>query len=226
MIYGDEISIIRPIWYTRFFIFCDMISLSLQGAGGGLAASATQDSTMKLGNNLMLAGLIFQIVSLLLFATACIHFFIRVRKFKSLKNPLYRKVRSSAKFRGFLCALNVSFITIFTRCIYRAVELGGGWNNKLMREETPYIILESWYVGTRRFVIYGRLLTVWFYSMIVIAVLALILFHPGASFQGHFNTMNDKPEYSSIHITNGEERHSLAPISEPGKMSHQRYSSA
>ena len=50
------------------------------------------------------------------------------------------------RFRGFLWALVVSFMTIFTRCVYRVVELGGGWNNRLMREETPFIILESWYV--------------------------------------------------------------------------------
>ena len=73
-------------------------------------------------------------------------FLFRVRKVPSLKDPLYRRLRSTAKFRGFLWAMGVSFITIFTRCVYRAVELGGGWNNKLMREELPFIILESWYV--------------------------------------------------------------------------------
>lgn len=146
IVYGHKISAIRPVWYTRFFIFCDMISLSLQGVGGGLAASANRDSTMETGNKLMLAGLIFQIVSLVIFAGACGHFFFRVRKVPSLKDPLYRRLRSTAKFRGFLWAMGVSFITIFTRCVYRAVELGGGWNNKLMREELPFIILESWYV--------------------------------------------------------------------------------
>jgi hypothetical protein len=94
----------------------------------------------------MLAGLIFQIVSLLLFSIACIDFAIRVRIHESSKNTEYQKLRASTRFRGFLSALVVSFMTIFTRCVYRVIELGGGWNNRLMREETPFIILESWYV--------------------------------------------------------------------------------
>lgn len=101
---------------------------------------------MKLGNNLMLAGLIYQVVSLLLFAAACIDFAIRVYRHKSWQNPVYKKLRTSTRFHGFLWALGISFVAIFTRCVYRVVELGGGWNNHLMREEIPFIILESWYV--------------------------------------------------------------------------------
>ena len=100
---------------------------------------------MALGNHLMLAGLIFQIVSLMLFALACGDFAIRAKKFASSRNTEYSSLRASTKFRGFLGAGVVSFVTIFTRCVYRVVELGGGWNNSLMREETPFIILESWY---------------------------------------------------------------------------------
>jgi hypothetical protein len=101
---------------------------------------------MELGNHLMLAGLIFQIVSLILFGLACIDFSIRVHRHQSWKTPAYKKLRASTRFRGFLVALGVAFGTIFTRCVYRVIELGGGWNNHLMREETPFIFLESWYV--------------------------------------------------------------------------------
>lgn len=145
IVYGEGISRIKPVWYTRFFINCDIISLSLQGAGGGVASAATKDSTMALGNHLMLAGLIFQIVSLVLFCLACGEFSLRVHRYQSRKNPTYSNLRSSTRFRGFLLAAIASFTTIFTRCVYRVIELGGGWNNKLMREETTFIILESWY---------------------------------------------------------------------------------
>ncbi|KAH8773953.1 RTA1 like protein-domain-containing protein [Hyaloscypha finlandica] len=174
LFYGEGIPRVKPVWYTRFFINCDIISLTLQGAGGGVASSATKHSTMELGNHLMLVGLIFQIVSLIFFALACIDFALRVRKYQSWKNPAYKKLRASMRFRGFLWALVVSFMTIFTRCVYRVVELGGGWNNRLMREETPFIILES--------------------CMITIAVFALIIFHPGFGFQNKFNNL----EYESV----------------------------
>jgi hypothetical protein len=94
----------------------------------------------------MLAGLIFQIISLVLFGIACVDFTIRVHRHQSWKNPAYKKLRASVRFRGFLWALIIAFLTIFTRCVYRVIELGGGWNNHLMREETPFIFLESWYV--------------------------------------------------------------------------------
>ena len=146
IVYGDGLSRVKPVWYTRFFINSDIISLSLQGAGGGVASAATKDSTMNLGNHLMLAGLIIQIISLIFFAMACVDIAIRIRKNPSWKNPAYKKLRASMKFRGFLWALAIAFFTIFTRCVYRVIELGAGWNNKLMREETPFIILESRYI--------------------------------------------------------------------------------
>ena len=145
MVYGESISRVKPVWYTRFFIACDIVSLSLQGAGGGIASAATKPSTMTLGNRLVLVGLVLQIVSLLLFATMCAEFAFRVRKHAAERDLAYSELRTSSRFRGFLWGLAVAFITIFTRCVYRVIELGGGWNNKLMREETTFIILESWY---------------------------------------------------------------------------------
>src|SRR5258708_3436540 len=124
-------SRMSPKMYTRFFIFCDLISLSLQGGGGGVAASATKPSTMSLGNKLMLAGLIFQIVSLCLFAAACTDFAIRVRKYSNRKNPAFSKTRARTSFWAFLLAVALVFTTIFTRCVYRVVELGSGWDSAL-----------------------------------------------------------------------------------------------
>jgi RTA1 like protein len=147
IVYGDELSRIKPTMYTRFFIACDVISLSLQGGGGGVASSSTTSSTLSLGNNIMLAGLVFQIVTLAIFSLVCLDFATQVYRFPSKKNPTYDHLRSSVRFHGFLGAVLVTFLTIFTRCVYRVVELGGGWNNSLQREEIPFIILESVYAA-------------------------------------------------------------------------------
>lgn len=186
IVYGEDLSRIKPINYTRFFMTCDAISLSLQGAGGGVAASATTMSSMTLGNRLMLVGLIFQIVVLAIFAICCADFAFRVHKFPSRKNQAFQKLRSSARFRGFLVAVVVCFTTISIRCIYRVIELGGGWNNSLMRKEVPFIFLES--------------------GMITIAVYCFILFHPGSSFPD--NTFNIR-SYKKITDDNSKEAISL-----------------
>lgn len=188
--YGESLSRIKPITYTRFFMACDAISLSLQGAGGGVAASATTMSSMTLGNRLMPVGLIFQIVVLVVFAACCADFALRVRNFLSKKNPAFQKLRSSSRFRSFLAAAVVCFATIFIRCIYRAVELGGGWNNSLMRKEVPFIFLES--------------------GMITIAVYCFIFFHPGSCFPDNaFNIHSYKP------LANDNSREAISLIPTP-----------
>jgi hypothetical protein len=141
--YGEELSRLKPIMYTRFFIGCDIILLSLQGTGGGITASSNSSSSLSLGNDLMLAGLIFQVVTLAIFGIFCLDFAIRVSRDPSGKNPAYNTLWSNMRFQGFLCAVFVMYLTILTRSVYRIVELGSGWNNKLQREETLFIVLES-----------------------------------------------------------------------------------
>lgn len=97
----------------------------------------------------MLVGLIFQIVTLGLFAVLCSEFIWRVKHYPNRKRAEFQHIRESRRFQGFLVAAFITFLTIFIRCVYRVVELAGGWNNKLQREETPFIILESGYVVLR-----------------------------------------------------------------------------
>ncbi|KFZ12105.1 hypothetical protein V501_04380 [Pseudogymnoascus sp. VKM F-4519 (FW-2642)] len=174
MIFGRDFSRIAPIRYSQFFIFCDWVSLSLQGAGGGLASSSATDSTMNLGNRLMLAGLITQVVTMFIFGCMCADLAIRIRRYPERRNPKYKLIRSSVPFRGFLIMALVFGLSIFIRCVYRVTELGPGWDNPLMRNETLFIILES--------------------CMITIASIAFCIFHPGFGFQRIF----DKIEYSTV----------------------------
>jgi hypothetical protein len=39
VVYGEDISRIRPRTYTTFFLGCDIVSLCVQAVGGGIAAS-------------------------------------------------------------------------------------------------------------------------------------------------------------------------------------------
>jgi len=55
--FGPQYSLIRPAWYTYIFITCDLVSLVLQGLGGGLAATAgTNKHQQNLGTNIMITG--------------------------------------------------------------------------------------------------------------------------------------------------------------------------
>jgi hypothetical protein len=65
--FGEEWSRIRPAWYTYIFITCDVSSLLMQSGGGALAATADPGAKIgDIGTNLMIAGIIWQVVGKLL----------------------------------------------------------------------------------------------------------------------------------------------------------------
>jgi hypothetical protein len=171
--FGERWSRLRPNWYTWIFIGGDLLSLVLQGAGGGLAATADNGSSLQdVGTNLMIAGVIWQVVCLAFFGYFLAEYTIRTHRHRDELSPSAMSLLNSNKFRYFMGAVIVAFVTVFTRCVYRIPELTGGWGNELMRNEPEFIVLEG--------------------IMIVIAVLGLSVFHPGYCFPAMGNTIGQK----------------------------------
>ncbi|KAI9748472.1 MAG: hypothetical protein M1835_001782 [Candelina submexicana] len=168
--FGAQNSRIAPLTYSRFFIPCDVISLMLQAAGGGIAsvASHTNRST-KTGDHIMVAGLSFQVATLFAFILLCADFGIRtlqrMRKLGAAQalDPTHAKLRASRAFRGFLVALALATLCIFIRSVYRLAELSEGWRGALMKNQALFIGLEG--------------------VMVIVAVLVLNAFHPGICFR-------------------------------------------
>ncbi|KAL2842124.1 RTA1 like protein-domain-containing protein [Aspergillus pseudodeflectus] len=77
---GRDFSPLHPNWYPYIFITCDLISLALQGAGCGLAASADIDAGTKAGGDVMLAGIVWQVITLSVFVVASGAFFFRLKR--------------------------------------------------------------------------------------------------------------------------------------------------
>jgi hypothetical protein len=81
---------------------CDFTSLVLQGAGGGLAATANTESSTNTGRYIMIAGLASQVLSLAIFMLLWLEFIFRLRKApESLKDPRFANVRDGKKFKAF-----------------------------------------------------------------------------------------------------------------------------
>lgn len=168
--FGESWSRLRPAWYTYIFITGDVISLILQGAGGGLAATADPGSSMQdIGTNLMIAGVIFQVVILAVFGFLLSEYTLRTYRRKSQLSADSLKLLGSMRFRLFVVGVLVGYLGIFTRCVYRIPELTGGWRNELMRNEPEFIALEG--------------------AMITLSVLVLTAFHPGYCFPVLGNTI-------------------------------------
>ncbi|KAF2134861.1 RTA1-domain-containing protein [Dothidotthia symphoricarpi CBS 119687] len=167
--FGADISRIKPLSYPRIFIPCDIVSLLLQATGGGIASVKTHnDDDPKTGNDIMLAGLAVQVFTLLVFILLAVDFAFRTTRrvcrhgASSALDPAYSKLRKLKMFKGFLVALTFSTLCVFTRCVFRVAELSDGWGGYLMKTQRYFIGLEG--------------------AIIIAAVLALNMFHPGFCF--------------------------------------------
>ncbi|KAH8922911.1 RTA1-domain-containing protein [Atractiella rhizophila] len=132
---GSHYSILKPKLYGIIFITADFVSLVLQGAGGGIAATAEDRSGSDLGTNIMEVGIVFQLVATCVFGFFALKFRKKAKADDALparKTPLwYLEV-----------ALAVSTGAVIIRGIYRSIELAQGWNGYLA-EHQVYILFDG-----------------------------------------------------------------------------------
>jgi hypothetical protein len=142
--FGQERSKIQARYYTWIFISCDWISLMLQAVGGGFAGGAGNNVALRnTGTNLMISGIVWQVATLLAFAGLVTDYVLRTRRAWNDVTPAAKVLLGQRKFRGFLAAVGVAFVTVFLRCVYRIAEMVGGWANPIMRDEIGFDIMEG-----------------------------------------------------------------------------------
>ncbi|OBA23851.1 putative transporter or flippase transmembrane protein [Metschnikowia bicuspidata var. bicuspidata NRRL YB-4993] len=95
-IYGRQYSILRPMWYSYFFIGCDVGSLVIQGIGGGMASAANRrQEDPSNGIWVMFGGILFQVVAMTIFIVFWLEFISRIyfhdRKSVVSDSPLKRR---------------------------------------------------------------------------------------------------------------------------------------
>jgi len=175
--FGQRYSVLAAHLYTWLFISADIFSLILQAAGGAISASAASSNdadTAETGTWIALAGIVFQVVSLLAFATLFALYFFRLFRHRSQLPRQTTDTIHSFSFRLFFAAIILAYMTVLVRCIYRIPELAEGWGNRIMKSETDFIVLDG--------------------TMITIATLALTLVHPGFCWSGLSKTTESTPD--------------------------------
>ena len=145
--FGSEYSVIKPRWYTYIFITGDLISLVLQAIGGGMAATAGEDRNQQdLGTDIMMAGIGWQVVTLFVFGVTAGHYVWRRRRAAGQGHhlsPRAARTLHSKRFKLFAFGVATAFLAVFMRCVYRIIEMAGGWGNEIMRDEPSYITFEG-----------------------------------------------------------------------------------
>ncbi|KAL9019144.1 MAG: hypothetical protein Q9185_003575 [Variospora sp. 1 TL-2023] len=135
---GPEHARFTPKAYYWIFIPCDILSLVLQSIGGAL--SSTSDGGSNAAVNVSLAGLSFQVFTLLVFIALTFEYawrWQRARKATGIKKPLSRT------FKIFVVFLSAATTLILIRCIYRIDELSEGYSGPLIKNEGLFIGLEG-----------------------------------------------------------------------------------
>lgn len=122
---GPEYSRLKPKLFTWIFIGCDIGSLILQAAGGGVAASAKRDQPKLLdaGDDIIIAGIAFQVATMSCCGVLGLDFFVRFLRRgrdtldeKALQNGVGRN-----RIKFVIGAVITSYTTVLVRCIYRYV---------------------------------------------------------------------------------------------------------
>ncbi|KAJ5116661.1 RTA1-domain-containing protein [Penicillium angulare] len=152
-LFGPKSSILSPKQYLWIFCSCDFISLVVQAAGGGMASSESDGGNTAPGTNTMVAGIIFQLVSISIFVFFAVDFLRRASRLGMLKSGM------KGPLTPLLAAMITSVLVIYIRSIYRTVELVQGWSGYLITHEIYFIILDG--------------------VMMVIAVAVFNFCHPG-----------------------------------------------
>ena len=142
--FSAALSRLRPKYYTVLFISCDGVAILLQAIGGAISSATSSMSVLDIGTNIMIAGLVFQVVTLVVFGCFAADYALACYRHRDRLNPATSTLRNSRRFRLFLLALWLAYVGILIRCAYRVAELAGGWtNNPILRDEGLFIGLDS-----------------------------------------------------------------------------------
>lgn len=109
-----------------------------------MAGSSDGDTVkLDLGTNLMIAGIVFQVATLIVFAGLGIDYIVRTRRNWETVSENAKIMGATKQFKRFSWALIIAFSGVFLRCVYRIAELAPGWATPIMRDEISFIILEG-----------------------------------------------------------------------------------
>lgn len=159
-VHGEEYCIVRARWLTKIFVCGDIFCFLVQGSGGGLMSSSKTDARLKLGEDVILAGLVLQILIFFLFVIVATVFHVRMRS-----EAMSGGAETTLPWERLLVGLYVVSLLITIRNAVRCVEYGMGSKGYFFEHEwtsyvfdatpmiTTLLICLSWYssgVGSKR----------------------------------------------------------------------------
>ncbi|CEL63485.1 putative protein C17G6,02c OS=Schizosaccharomyces pombe (strain 972 / ATCC 24843) GN=SPAC17G6.02c PE=4 SV=1 [Rhizoctonia solani AG-1 IB] len=176
---GMEYSRMPPRLYSIIFITADVTALVIQAAGGAMASIADTLDGAERGGQIMLGGIVIQLVAVVLYTLLGLEFVVRFTYDQPARPNLGSEPRKyagwasvSRKIVWMLAGLGIATLFIIIRSIYRTIELTDGWNGTIISTEKWF----NWFDG----------------APIAVAMIAFNVFHPGYLL-GNLETDNRLP---------------------------------
>ncbi|GME48514.1 rta-like protein [Neofusicoccum parvum] len=135
---GQELSLVRVTWLTKIFVTGDVLSFLIQGAGGGMLASANTKSVTNRGELFVKIGLIIQVLFFGLFILVSIHYNWRLHK-----HPTKASHTTPISWAAYLRILYFTSLLIMIRSIFRLIEYLQGRNGELLSHEMYLFIFDA-----------------------------------------------------------------------------------
>lgn len=134
-------SVIAPKWLTKIFVIGDVLSFLVQGSGAGLMAKGDLDS-FNLGSNIVIAGLVIQIVIFGFFIVVALVFNVRLVKAPTLaaSDP------ALAGWQKHMFVLYGTSAIILIRNLIRVVEYAQGNNGYIVTHEWMLYIFDALFI--------------------------------------------------------------------------------
>ncbi|RHZ61810.1 uncharacterized protein CDV56_107079 [Aspergillus thermomutatus] len=134
---AESHAMLRKKWLTKVFVTGDVLSFFLQGGGGGIQSSGGLDG-MKLGQKIIVAGLLVQILFFGFFIVTASSFDMKLKRY-----PIPRCFDGQIPWRKHLNILYVTSILILVRSVFRLVEYLQGNDGFLLHHEIYLYIFDA-----------------------------------------------------------------------------------
>ncbi|KAK6856621.1 hypothetical protein PG995_006808 [Apiospora arundinis] len=136
---GDAHVVIKNRYITKTFVTGDLICLFLQCAAGGLmGGSRANPALYKIGNGVIIASLILQLIWFALFVVVASLFHRSMRMV-----PTAEARRPDVRWQSYLCTLYIVSFFVMVRSLFRATEYIEGSDGFLQRSEALFYVFDS-----------------------------------------------------------------------------------
>ncbi|KAI2777411.1 RTA1 like protein-domain-containing protein [Daldinia loculata] len=157
-VYGEEFRSWRPVWYLFVLYVLTAVSLVLELAGV-LVSTIQDDIEVDIGSHVLVAGLVIQLITLVMFIGHAILFAVAVQTRHHMLDVKFAGIYNSMSFKAFLFAFTFAILLLVLRTAYRIVAIAEGFGSSIAQSETLLLVLDG--------------------LMVLLATLILLAFFPG-----------------------------------------------